>query len=280
MRNRIAVLLALFSLTISAHAADKLKVEDVLAKHLASIGTPEARAAAKTRLADGKAQMQEVVGGSSSLSGTANLASDDRRIKIAMAFPGVTNYPGEQWVFDGKNTGVAETGPGARSSIGGFIHRYPELLREGLLGGSALTSWSLLDLNARQPRLKYDGLKKVEGRELHQVSYTPRKGASGLQIRLFFEPDTFHHVQTTYTMELGAGMSEMKDARGNVVGVDNTQHQAEVRYVVTESFGDFQTVDGLTLPSSWSITYDYQPSTANIMKWSIKLDHFKHNEQL
>jgi len=280
MRNRLALLLALTTLTLSAHAADKLRVEDVLAKHLASIGTADARASAKTRVADGKAEMQEVVGGSSSVRGNANLFCDNRRLKIAMAFSGVAQYPGEQWVFDGKNTAVAETAPGARSSIGNFIHRYPELLREGLLGGSALTSWSLLDLDARQPRLKYDGLKKIEGRELHQISYTPKKGASGLQIRLFFDPETFRHVKTTYTMELGAGLTEMKDARGNVVGTDVNQHQAEVRYVVTENFGDFQAVDGLALPTSWSITYDYQPSTTAIMKWSIKLEHFKHNQEL
>ena len=276
---RLLASVLICALAVPAHAADKLKVEDVIARHLASIGTPEARAAAKTRLAAGKAEMREVVNGSSSLSGTAILAADDRRLKIAMAFPGASQYPGEQWVFDGKNAAVAETAPGARSSIGNFVHRYPELLREGLLGGSMLTSWSLLDLNARVPKLKYDGLKKIGGRDLHQVSYTPRKGGD-LQIRLFFDPETFRHVKTTYTRELGAGLEDLKDSRGNVVGADVTQHQAEVRYVIEETFSDFQTVDGLTLPTSWTMTYDYQPSSAPVLQWSIKLEQFKHNEQL
>ena len=278
MRRHIVILIAI--LAPLAHAADKLKPEEIVAKHLASIGTPEARAAAKTRVADGKAVMQEVVGGSSALRGSANLFSDNRRLKIAMAFPGMSQYPGEQWVFDGKNTAVAQTAPGARSAMGNFVFRFPEVLREGLLGGAALTSWALLDLEARQPRLKYDGLKKVDGRELHQVTYVPRKGGSGLQVRLLFDPETFRHVKTIYTMEVGAGLAELRDRQGNVVGADVTDHQAEVRYVVEENFSDFQTIDGLTLPASWKIRYEIQPSNSSLVEWSMKFEHFKHNEQL
>jgi len=265
--RRLALIFALFALPV--YAADKLKSEDIVAKHLASIGTPEARAAAKTRVAEGSADMQEIVRGSSALHGNANLFCDNRRLKIAMAFPGSSQYPGEQWVFDGKETAVALTAPGARSSIGNFVHRYPELLREGLLGGSVMTSWSLLDLDARQPKLKYDGLKKVDGRELHQLTYVPKKGASGLQIRMFFEPETFHHVKTMYMMEVGAG-----------VGAGAVDHPDEVRYFVEENFSDFQTVDGITLPAVWTIRYEVQPSASAVLQWSMKLQRFKHNEQL
>lgn len=276
--RRLMVVLALFS--TFAHAADKLKLDDVIARHLASIGTPEARAAAKTRLGAGKAQMQEVVRGSSSLSGTASLASDNRRIKIAMQFPGSPQYPGEQWVFDGDKTLVALTAPGARSSIGNFVFNYPELMREGLLGGSIFTSWSLLDLSGRQPRLKYDGLKKIDGRELHQVSYTPRKGGSGMEIRLFFDPETFRHVKTSYVLEQGSGMKTSTDARGNVLGADELAHADHVRYFLEENFADFQTVDGITLPTSWTIRYEIQPSSSAVLQWTVKVEQVKHNEQL
>jgi hypothetical protein len=266
MRRHLAILIAI--LAPLAHAADKLKLDDVIAKHLASIGTPEARAAAKTRLAEGKADMQEVVRGSSALHGNASVACDNRRVKIAMQFPGASQYPGEQWVFDGNQAQVAQTAPGARSSIGNFVYQHPELLREGLLGGSTFLSWSLLDLDARQPRLKYEGLKKINGRELHQLSYTPKKG-SALQVRLFFDPETFHHVKTIYTFEVGAGL-----------GAGAIDHPDEVRHTLEENFDNFQTVDGLTLPASWNLRYEVTPSASAVLEWSIKLDRFKHNEQL
>lgn len=280
MRRHLAVASIVLALLASSSAADKLKLDDVIARHLASIGTPEARAAAKTRLAEGRAEMQEVVRGSSSLKGSASLASDSRRVKIAMQFPGSSQYPGEQWVFDGNQTQVALTAPGARSEIGNFVFHYPEVLREGLLGGAAFTSWSLLDLDGRHPRLKYDGLKKINGRELHQVTYSPRKGASGIQTRLFFDPETFRHVKTTYTLELGAGLESQRDRQGNVTGADATQHQDEIRYLLEENFADFQTIDGVTLPTSWNIRYEVQPSSSAVLEWTIKLERFKHNEPL
>jgi hypothetical protein len=272
--------IAVLAFSVSAQAADKIKIEDVLAKHLVSIGTPEARAAAKTRLAEGKAEMQEVVRGSSALHGTASFACDDRRLKIAMAFPGSSEYRGEQWVFDGKDTAVAQTAPGARSIIGNFLFHHPVLLREGLFGGSALTSWSLLDLDGRQARLKFDGIKKVNGIEMYQVTYTPKKADSNMHIRVFFDPQSFRHVRTTYTIEMTAGLAELKDRQGNVTGADVTQHESEVRYLVEENFNDFKTVDGLTLPTSWSIRLETQPSDTGVLQWNVKLEHFKHNEQL
>src|SRR5690349_7051650 len=126
MRNRLAVMFALPALALCSHAADKLKPEDVIAKHVVSIGTPEARAAAKTRILSGNVEMKEVVGGSSIQRGTASFACDDRRIKVDMKFPGSSLYPfGEQWLFDGKQPQVAFTASGTRSVLGSVLYHYP-----------------------------------------------------------------------------------------------------------------------------------------------------------
>lgn len=267
--RRIMLLSACLLSILPLRAADKLKAEDVVARHLASIGTPEARAAARTRVGEGKAEMRELVRGSSSLQGSSLIVCDGRRLKIVMKFPGSSSYPGEQWAFDGEKVMVAMTAPGARSSIGEFLYRYPEIMREGLLGGSLLETWPLLDLQGRQPKLSYDGLKKIDGRELHQLSYKPRKGGSDMEIRLFFEPETFRHVKTMYKLEVGSG-----------IGADVGRHVDEVRYFLEENFSDFQTVDGLTLPTQWGIRYEIQPARGAVLGWNMKIEKVQHNAEL
>jgi hypothetical protein len=267
MRKSLAFLLALFAL--SAHAADKLKVEDVLAQHLASIGTPEARAAAKTRLLTGNVEMQEVVGGSSVQRGTVSFACDDRRIKVDMKFPGSVLYPfGEQWLFDGKQAQVAFTASGTRSVLGAVLYHYSDALREGLLGGSMCTSWSLLDAKVRNARLKYTGLKKIAGRDLHEVTYSPR-GGSGSEIRLFFEPETFRHVKTKYLMVVPAGATDTW-----------TSHTEDTRYMIDEDFSGFKTADGLSLPSLWTIHVEVQPNKTSVLEWRMAIDKLQNNAEL
>jgi hypothetical protein len=58
-----------------------------------------------------------------------------------------------------------------RSSFGEFVHSQDQIVREGLLGGSLTTAWALLNLDHNQPKLSYEGLKKVDGRQLHDLRY-------------------------------------------------------------------------------------------------------------
>lgn len=266
----LAVLIVTVGMVLPLSGKDaKLKAEDVISRHLDSIGTSEARVAAKTRAAEGKVEWKEVVGGSSGLQGSAGFVCDNRRLKVTMKFPGSPNYPGEQWAFDGNNVMVAQTSPGSRSKIGNFLYTYKEIMREGLLGGSMCVSWPLNDLPGRQAKLKYDGIKKIDGHGLHQLTYEPRKGGSGLEIRLYFEPETFHHVKTIYLMNIGEG-----------VGADVGRHGDEVREVLEETFGEFQTVDGLTLPTTWSLRYERQPIQGSVVQWNLKMEHIQNNVQL
>ncbi len=262
--------MAAYLLVLPARGKDaKLKAEEVVAKHLEAIGTSEARAAAKTRAVEGAAENRQVVGGSTTLKGSAGLYCDGRKLKIVMKFPGVPAYPGEQWLFDGNQAMVAMTAPGARSEIGNFLFNYQEVLREGLLGGTLSTAWPLLDVASRQAKLSYQGLKKVDGRELHQLTYQPKKGGSNLEIRLYFEPETFRHVRTVYYLNLGGG-----------IGSDVGQHVDEIRYTLVETFSDFQTLDGLTLPSRWTLQFEIQPSRRGMMEWSMKMERMKHNIEM
>jgi hypothetical protein len=65
-------------------------------------------------------------------------------------------------------------------------------MKEGLLGGVWSLGWPLLDIERRNPSLKYMSAK-VDGRELHEIDYNPKGGMNNINVKLFFEPDTFRH---------------------------------------------------------------------------------------
>ncbi|MGA2263499.1 MAG: hypothetical protein ABSH28_18945 [Acidobacteriota bacterium] len=170
-----------------------------MAKHLGSIGTAEARASIKSRLASGTAEVVLRVGGQGTIFGKGQLLSEGRKLRLAFTF-GSSDYPGEQIVFNGERVDAGQVRPGRRSSLSTFLYSYDVIAREGLLGGVLSTAWPLLDLDARQAKLDYSGLRKIEGRQLHEVKYKAKKNPGDLQVALYFDPETFRHVRTQYHM--------------------------------------------------------------------------------
>ena len=252
---------------VSLSQTPKLTWQEIVAKHLESIGPAEARAAVQSRSAEGTAQFQEIVFATVKLSGTAELLSQGRKTKTALRF-GQAQYPGEQFVFDGKASQIATTEPGARSLLGNFLFGQNEILSEGLLGGTLVTSWPLLDLKDRQAKLKYEGLKKIQGRDLYELTYTPKKraGHGDLLIRLYFEPETFRHVRTVYRLILRQAQGDIRE------GTEETTEYLE------ERFDDFAVADGLTLPRHWELRYQKEPSTQpQELQWDIRIRAVKHN---
>jgi len=263
-----ALLLVASCLVLVASAAAEghgIALKTLVANHLASIGTPAARNAAVTRFAQGTVRVTDIIAGQIDLGGAAQFISQGDKLKCAFQL-GVPQYPGEQFVFDGKNPQVATTGPNIRSALGQFLFTQSEILRSGLLGGSMSTAWPLLNSNSKQARLKLEGLKKIDGRELYDVDYTPRNhDASGdLSIHLYFDPQTFHHVMTIYRLIL-------HDASGQIQkGTDETTQTVE------ERFDDFRPVDRVTLPMHWTIRYHVYPGKASELQWDV---HFTGIEQ-
>ena len=125
----------------------------------------------------------------------------------------------------------------------------------------------MLDLKARQAKAKYEGVKKIDGRELHDLTYVPNKSSSGsdLTIHLYFEPDTFRHVMTVYRM------------RTRIVPGASWEATDETIETVEERFSDFRTVDGITLPGTWEIRYHREPGETSELQWQVVFDRFTHN---
>ncbi len=250
---------------------EKLKIEELITKHLASIGTPEALAASHGRTIEGRAQVIFRIGGTGLLNGKGTIASDGRKYFIGMEF-GVVNYPGDEMAFDGDNVTVNSIKPGRRSNLGDFIHLHEILLKEGLLGGATTTAWPLLDLASRQPKLNYTGLKKVEGRSLHEVKYRAKKGGGDLQIWLYFDPETFRHVSSRYRYTVPSTMGATPAESAN---------QRETVYTLDEQFGNFAGVDSLTLPHFYKLTMTMEGQNGSFLtEWNLQAEKVSHNQQL
>jgi|HubBroStandDraft_6_1064221.scaffolds.fasta_scaffold196191_2 hypothetical protein len=267
MRRHIVVVsqvlsLSIFTLLITStlNAAD-MTVEDLVAKHLASIGSPEARNA-KTRVSEGAVTYKILVGGSGEAAGKFFFVSEGVKRQLMMKIND-RNYRGEQWIYDGDKDSVSfSLTQQKRSQFGEFLYTQPVPLREGLLGGLLTTAWPLLDPALNGAKLNYQGLKKVDGRDLHDLVYKPKKGTD-YEIHIYLDPETFHHVLTVYTITIQPQMR----FHGDTLNV----RQVPERHRIEERFSDFKQFDGLTLPTQYELKYtqELQTGGTTLFVWDI-----------
>ena len=246
-------MIAVSSLSI---AKDESKTTDFVTQHLNSIGTEQARAAIKNRVAQGTVKFEIVNRGPQTWEGPATLVAEGDKLASLMKFP-TTVYRTEWFVRDGKKTSIAPVVPGRWTEFGNFIKVHDEILTEGLWGGTLTTSWALAHLEERHARLEDRGLKKVNGVELHRIDYTPKK-SSDLGIELYFEPDTLRHVMTVYSMIVGAHSGPSVNTPGTT--------ERELHYRLEERFGDFKSADGVTIPTRWIVQFTYGSVSRGIIE--------------
>lgn len=284
------LLTLLLAQALRVHAAD-LKPEELVAHHLDSLGTAAARGAVKARVVQGSAKFKILVGGGNQLQGRGAVVSEDRKVNILMKFN--TDYRGEQFICDGDKTYIAATtAEHRRTSFGEFVKSQPFILGEGLLGGSLSTGWALLNVDHNHPHLSPVGLKKVDGRPLLDLRYQLQKG-NDMDIHLYFDPATYQHVMTVYSLTatagLGTSVPSLSDQSGLTTsppspGGDPTQSskQRDIRYTLEERFSDFKTSDGITLPSHYNIhfTQELQSGSTVIFEWDMTADEVSHNMTL
>jgi hypothetical protein len=265
MKRSIAFIL-LFVLVGHARAVDdKIKLEELIAKHLESIGTADARRAGRSRIVAGGSVMNVKTGGRGSASGAALLASHEGKVLLKAEYSGNATYPLEKFGFDGKKFYALQYAPGARSPLAQFLMSHDTIFSEGLIGGTLSSSWPLLNLLERDPKLQYSGTEKIKGRQAHKVKYTPRSGAE-LKITLFFDAETFQHVRTDYERVIPAPMGATPGASAS---------QRETRYKLVEEFSDFRQESGLDLPHAYNLQFSvFQLNNPLALDWTINLAKF------
>ena len=244
----------------------KLTVEEMVAKHLESLGTPEALAAAKSRTVHGIVSVKRPIGvvpeflpelGKRTDPSNFTFASAEGKLSMIMKFYDLI-YPGERFVFDGKDVLVSIVSSNRYSVLGEFVNSFSGLLREGLMGGTLSTAWPLLHVQEGKFKLKYDEAN-IDGTKYHQLTYTPksRRHLDSIVVTLLFDFETFRHVMTEYKL----------------MGI------VYPTKMVIEQFGSYRQVDGVTLPHNYFIEYALFKD-AHPTRWVVEVKQISHGGEI
>lgn len=246
---------------------EKIQADELIKRHVASIGTAEAIAAARTRIMSGTVRLTLHLGDRGELRGNAGIVSEKEKTRIGILFNSI-QYPGDQLAFDGNDVTAGFVRPGLRTQFSRFIFAHGFLLQEGLLGGTTTTAWALLNVAERRPKVKSTGLRKVEGKERYELHYRARKGAGDVQVWLYFDPETFRHTASLYKLVRMANMS---------TEITESSYQRDSVYRIFEEFEDFREVDGLVLPCTYKITFSVEGEPTILQDWVISFTDVRHN---
>jgi len=259
----------------AVRAQQKMSANEVVAKHLASIGPAEVIASIKSRVMVGTSKLEAKIGTSSFITGPGQLASQGDKVLYALIFNS-PNYPYEKAAFDGKDISLGLPN-GNRTLLTDFLKAQGVILKDGLFTGALSTAWPLLDLKSKKgAKVEYAGTAKIDDRLCHKLKYS--SGRTGdLKTTLYFDAETFHHVRTTYeyTTEPRIGRSP----------TDTRSSSRVERYSLTEEFSDFKIAGKLTLPMTYVIKLTNEQQIvstqgANALEWTFIVLQVYYDEPL
>ena len=272
-------------LPFSSLADDKMQPEEIVAKHLESIGAAETRASVHSRIAAGTVVATMRAPSTAKFSGQAVMASDGNKNMIKLGFESAGSYQ-EKFGFDGRDLTVGFVRPGVRGYWGDFLQTHQNIIKEGLVGGTLSDAWPLLNLSEKKPKLEYQGIKKIGGKSLYELKYIPR-GTSDVEISLFFDTETFQHARTEYNRVISAGLGTGVIGSGRPASaaqsgaIDASGQQRPTRYKMVEEFSDFRKESGLTLPHSYRVGLELDTRAGTFIgEWELTLTDFAFNQPI
>lgn len=272
-----AFILLAVGLCVVPATSEKLTPADLVAKHLDSVGAAEARKRVNGTRISGTVELIVKAGGVGTSGGQVMMASHGGNNLVNMTFE---SGESTSFRFDGSKTTVTQFRPGRHTPLEHFFAENDEIVGEGLVGGVLSESWPLLNLQAKNPKLEYAGMKKIDGRQVHALKYKPGKG-SELNITLFFDAETFQHLRTAYERTVfSTAQTRIPGSPGRLPSVSEAR-SAPQRLEVYESFSDFKMEGGLNLPHVYkfelSVQSDRRPM---LMNWTFNLTAFTFNAPL
>ena len=269
-RNILTLILVLFSGHFTLVHSQDMTPDEVLSKHLESIGTKEKRQGLTTLLAVGtsvfESKMPTVKGG-----GKAVVVSDAANLYYLMSLNS-RDYPFEKIGMFRDKISLPFVTAGTRSLLGSFLNEHPRVLADSLFCGSMSLRWINDVADKRKPAFRSAGKKKIEGRQtiaLDVISTT--KGSDDFKVRLYFDAETFRHVRSEYRREIKMGRI--------VMGQQNQLANSNLDLI--EEFSDFKDANGYTLPHHYKVTF---ASNSNAQmhetSWSILVTSYYLNPKL
>lgn len=272
MKRHIVLILLIFTVLLccfSAQANDKLTVEEIIAKHLDSIGSKEKRESIKNQLAIGISEFSILRSSSSKTLGNAVIVSENRKVMLGTKYNSL-DYPFEKVSFDGNKVDIAFISPGLRSPFGNFIYSNKHIFSEGLFGGTLSSSWAILDIQSRKAKMDNNGKKKIDGRDVYILEYLPRRG-SDTNIKIYFDAETFQHIRTEYRQTFSAAQGKTPE---------QSSQQLESKQILTEEFSDFSVENGLSLPHKYRLHLLLAGRGTSEFEWKFEFSKFLFNQQL
>jgi outer membrane lipoprotein-sorting protein len=177
----------------------------------------------------------------------------------------------EKLAFNGKKLTLGVLRPGLRSPFSDFVLKNDVLFREGLLGGTLSTAWPFFDANERKGKLRSLGTKNLKDRKAYVLGYEPRNSGN-LDIKLYFDAETFQHLRTDYQQEFVAP---------TVTNPDKAARQKGTRFKITEEFSDFRREVSVTLPHTYKIQFTIETENHPLLQdWVVTLSQFVLNKTL
>jgi len=260
----------------------ELKPDEVIARHVASIGTPEAISAAKSRVLVGQARLISRVGYIGQLEGPAQFASAGDNVLLAAIFNS-NQYPYEKAAFNGKEVSIGRPN-GASSELGDFLKSNKTILKEGFFGGVLSTAWPFLTKDNKL-KIQSAGTTESGGRSFYKLKVIG-SGMGSLGIVLFFDAESFHHVATEYTYTIPVRIPSGNNPRpeADLYGTTTTTGMANSKptYVtLTERFSNFAKSDDLVMPLTYVIDYTFQDSNGSrSLNWEVHFREVYLNQDL
>lgn len=249
---------------------DKISAQELVSKHLDSIGTADARKAMKSVTIVGTSQAIFKGRGEGRAEGIVVLASQAEKSMIGMKFNN-SDYPYEKMGYDGSSFTVGFVRPGQYSVLGQFLRVNEKTFKSGILGGTLSTAWNLLNYNESVGTLKSRGKTKIDSVELLRFDYNPKKGTD-LDIVMFFDPTTFRHVRTEYKRVISGGQG---------LSVDSSSRQNETRYKMVEEFSGFKEENKLILPHKYALYLELITGNGTTSyTWNMDLNQYNFNQVL
>lgn len=252
----------------SAEPAQKPTPEELVTRHLAQLSGASGQ---PTRVGEvsGTCRMSSALD-PVPVEGTFAIGTQGETSRLLVQFRSNV-YEGEAIGFDGKqvHVGFAQPKLNARSALGMYLALNKVIVAEGLLGGVLSGRWPLASLAAREAKLSYEGIKKLEGRELHRVRYRAKRDQGDLSILLYFEPESYRHVASTF--------SSSRPQRPDFTA-SRSAGEADQFFTLDERFSDFETRDGMTVPTTWLLRYARTAASTTEWTYQFKVGSFSPRE--
>jgi hypothetical protein len=259
-----------FGQTATPQKNKKLTAAEILTKHLASIGTPEAIAKTKSRVMVGSGRLTPLRGFfGKTMTGPVQFASVDDSLLFVMILNS-NEYPYEKVAFNGKDITVGKMPSGNRTPLGEFLKSTSNIIKQGIFGGTLSSGWALLNFDSKNAKLEYAGLENFNNSKLHKLKFSSSK-TGALKINLYFETDTYRHVLSEYQYTLSPTITS--DPR-------QSSRLKEKRFTLIEQFSDFSQVEDVTFPQTYILNLTNDEDHVRALEWAVKFSQFYFKETL